>query len=361
MGDGDGEMRILNDRAAFTCARWGAHFEQRGLFSPQYAQGSEGWLRTRRFASGSTFGQMIANGPAATLRLYEEYVRNGHRHEPLGDSAAEPVTILSQHLRRGKVGEGIAAKFLLHHARGCHPDADVHLLECPSMLIDGMDLASDSPDGALVICRCRAGGECHAAAVEIKFPLGAKDILCTHADACRRLVAHACAADCPGRTRSPFEALTRGGKRQATPPCQACIHAAVEHGWSRYYTQMMMHMLALGVDDAVFCRPVATRFVLEKAGIAEHDFAAFEALAADTARVQALPEWLFRVYAVRTPDNYVREEYRRIFDSPLFDAALGRHPVIDAFLADARLAREDRVTGDEPWFAAFFDTVESAK
>lgn len=315
---------ILNDIGRFGCDRWREHFRARGLFDPQAPQGSDAWLAERKFFSGSTFYELMTIPVFDLVARYVYYQENGG-HPRIFDKDVEPRTVMNQHLARGHAGEPLVARFLEEHLQSVFPDARIFLLECPSMHVPEMDLVSDSPDGAVVICRCAAGGECVASAVEIKFPVHKPDVVCDHLfHACTRLTEHACSSKCP-RPRRDLRRLFVPSRRASEHPCERCMREQMDYPGSDYYvgyySQCLLHQLALGVPRTIFIRPANMFRVLEDFGLtADSSLDEFRACVAEyiDGKRPRLDSSRFRVYVVETPDNYIYEQYRRRISQPEF-------------------------------------------
>ena len=318
------ERVILNDVEKFGCDRWREHFRARGLFDPQAPQGSDAWLAERKFFSGSTFYELMTIPIHDLVARYVYYTEHGG-HPRIFDRDEEPRTVLNQHLARGHAGEDLVVRVLQELLADVFPEARVFFLECPSMPVPGMDLVSDSPDGAVVICRCASGGECVASAVEIKFPVHKPDVVCDHLfHACTRLEPHACSRACP-RPRADLRRLFVPSRRASTHPCERCMREQMDYPgddyYVGYYSQCLLHQLALGVPRTIFIRPSNTFRILEDFGLTtESSVDEFRACIAEylAGRRPRLDSSRFRVYVVETPDNYVEAQYRRRIAQPEF-------------------------------------------
>ncbi len=325
----DDELVVLNRMEDFGCDRWREHFRARGLFDPQAPQGTEAWLRARRFASGSTFYELYSLPIHELLRRYVRYQEDGG-HPRISDCTDETPTVLNQHLARGHAGEPLVTFFLKQHLEQTFPGTRIFLLECPSMPMPGMPLASDSPDGAAVICRCATGGECVATAVEIKFPWRKADVVCPHTyHECARVEPHVCGDACP-RVRLDLQRLFVPSRSAGSHPCQMCLREQMdyvgtssrgEQYYNGYFTQCLMHQIALGVDRTIFVRPANTFDVLRAFGLGpDNRVDEFRARVDECIRTgePRLGSQLFRVYVVDTPDNFIAQKYRDVFESAEF-------------------------------------------
>jgi hypothetical protein len=335
------DYAILNDIRQFTCLVFLLHFEERGLFALNPKQGTAAWLAMRRFASASNFRKQWVQGRKRRFLLvqaYREFVRTGG-HPVLSDYVprGDVRRITNQNLFRGKVGERLVTYFIEQRLRALFPPSNVHILECTSMLIEGMPLASDSPDGAAVICNCHndTNAPCMAAALEFKFPRAELAIDCPHTNKrCARIVPHACGASCPvvDASLTPLYIPTKTCPQH---PCQRCVFEALDCNCGSYergyYTQCLMHQMALGVGVTIFCQPAGALPVLDFLGVADEDLAGFEpAIDRCIEERRAIPENLFRVYIVQTPDHFVRQQYKETFEKPEF--GFKAPSIADAFI-----------------------------
>lgn len=342
------DYAVLNDIRQFTCMTFLLHFEERGLFALNPKQGTAAWLAMRRFASASNFRKQWVQGRKRRFVLvqeYREFVRSGG-HPVLRDFVprGDVPRITNQNLFRGKVGERLVTYFIEQRLRAAFPSSNVHILECTSMLIEGMPLASDSPDGAAVICNCHndSGAPCIAAALEFKFPREELLVTCPHTNKkCARIVPHACGPDCP-TVREDLTQLHIPAELCPQHPCQRCVFEMLDCNCGRYergyYTQCLMHQMALGVGATIFCQPAGARPVLEFLGVADEDLQGFEpAIDRCIREGWEVPEKLFRVYIVQTPDHFVRQQYRETFETPEF--GFKAPSIADAFI---KLCRDEQ-------------------
>lgn len=317
------EMVLLNRLEEFGCDRWRQHFIDRGAFAPQFPQGTPGWLASRLPLSGSTFYEIIHKPVAEIARHIKDHQR-GVR-PVVEDPTDGPMTVETQHLARGHAGEPLVFRFLQEHLQRAFPKAKIFMLDFSSMPVPDMEYVSDSPDGAAVVCHCATGGECIAAAVEIKFPRSRSEITCPHLfHECVRLDEHDCTEHCP-KPRDDLRRLFVPSAEVAEHPCERCMRAQMDYTTPNYsvgyYTQCLLHRLALGLDRTIFVRPAGIYHILRDFGLTEANTVAdFKARVADylDGRIPRLAPSRFRVHIVETPDNFIMEQYQRVFGSTEF-------------------------------------------